>query len=97
MIFGATDLIGIAAIVAAFGTLLTAMAVVITAFRTNRKIETQSETTRANTRKAAAELREEGYVRDEKLEQIHILVNSRLQEALDKIDALEARLGEGKK
>ncbi len=83
----AAEIAAIGACIAALGTLLTGVAVVITASRTGHSVEAAAdklaETTEATTTATG-----------EKLDEIHVLVNSRLTEALAKIERLELRLGD---
>ncbi len=76
----------IAAVVAATGSLLTGLAVVITSFRTDRKVDVRAD-------ELAERTDEQAHETGGKLEEIHELVNSRLTAALSKIERLEKELG----
>lgn len=72
----------IAALGSAVAAVLTAAAVFVTAWRASRKVNDQNKQT-AKDRKTTAS----------KLETIHVLVNSRLSDALARIEKLEQALG----
>lgn len=76
-----------AEVIAALASLLTAAAVFLTAWRTNRNVTKAADKLAGVTETQAADA-------GEKLDQIHVLVNDRLDQALQKIEALEKRLGD---
>jgi hypothetical protein len=70
----------------AVGTVVIAASIFLTAWRTGRKVEGAAD-------KLADKTEEQATVQVEKLDEIHVLVNSRLTRALEQIAVLQKQLG----
>jgi hypothetical protein len=76
----------VTAISSGIAALVVAASVFLTAWRTNRKVEDAAD-------KLASATQTQSTVQVEKLDEIHVLVNSRLTRALQQIATLQKQLG----
>jgi hypothetical protein len=76
----------VTAISSGVAALVIAASVFLTAWRTNRKVEDAAD-------KLAGATQQQSAVQGQKLDEIHVLVNSRLSRALQQIATLQKQLG----